>query len=108
MLDTGLVDEADLSILTTFYTNINTLTLDDAIANLEQDVQHASLNSFKSEKFEYLANVVQLLQEEDPNLFLENSGRSNADCAAALARLALAFASLVAACNPAGQRQQLG
>lgn len=90
------LNELDMQILIDFDTNLKALELSDAIAILENDVNNANLNSFKIDKFEYLANVVKLIENETPGFFTTQQ-RS---CLGATIGIAFAAAALAAACNP--------
>jgi len=94
-----IMDENEMQILTDFNTNLSTLEIYEAITILEEDVNDANLSSFKIEKFQFLANVVLLIENQTPGFFTENNQQRS--CWFALAKLALASAALVAACNPA-------
>ena len=96
--DNKIMDKNEMQILTNFNTNLRTLELKEAITFLEEDVNNANLNSFKIEKFQYLANVVHLLENETPGFFTVNAQQRS--CWSALLGLAFASAGLVAACNP--------
>ncbi len=94
-----IMDENEMQILTDFNTNLSTLEISEAITVLEEDVKDANLSSFKTEKFQYLANVVLLIENQNPSFFTDNTQQRS--CWFAVAKLALASAALVAACNPA-------
>jgi len=90
------LNELDMQILIDFDTNLKVLELTDAIAILENDVNNANLNSFKIDKFEYLANVVKLIENETPGFFTTQQK----SCWGATIGLAFAAGALALACNP--------
>jgi Rad3-related DNA helicase len=98
----GTLTKVDIEILNDFNKNLNILQLSDAINILEEDVHTAHLNPMKVEKFQYLANVVKLLEYEGPGIFTSSLQQKNhrKSCLSASAGLAFASAALVAACNP--------
>lgn len=94
----GTLDRKDVQILANFNNNLTSMKLSDAITILEEDVNNAELNPFKIEKFQYLANVVKLLEYEEPGFFTNSVQQKS--CFSASVGLAFASAGLVGACNP--------
>lgn len=98
VFDNNIMTSNEMNLVSKFYYDLNSLELYDAILNLENNVYKENLDPFMIEKFEYIANVVSLIEYEDPGFFkATNETRS---CAGALLGLAFASAGLVAACNP--------
>lgn len=93
-----ILEDIDLAILNEFYSDLNSHALIDAVVMLENNVILADLAFEKREKFEYLANVVLLIENETPGFF--DSTMEQRSCAGALLSLAFATAGLAAACNP--------
>lgn len=99
-INNGTMDEIDIQILTDFNQSLSQLELSQAISALETDVKNSNLSSFKVQKFQYLANVVKLLENERAGFFVSNSNFQQKSCWGAAIGLAFASAALVLACNP--------
>lgn len=94
----NIMNETDMKILTSFQLNLKNMDLSEAISALEEDANDVNLSSVKMKKFEYLANIVKLLENETPGFF--TSTEQQKSCGGALLGLAFASAGLVIACNP--------
>jgi hypothetical protein len=79
-INNGTMDKIDLQILTNFNKNLSQLELSQAIIALETDVKNSELSSFKIQKFQYLANVVKLLENERAGFFVSNSNFQQKSC----------------------------
>ena len=95
-----------MQIVASFSEYLNKLKLSEAIARLEDDVEKANLSADKVKEFQYLANVVKVIEYQDVGFF-SDSVRANG-CASALVGLAFASAGLVAACNPPAMGATVG
>lgn len=104
----GIMTKIDLTLLTDFNKNLNSLGLANAINVLESDVKNSNLNSFKIKKFQYLVNVVKLLENENPGIFVNNTNFQQRGCFGASLGLAFALSTLAGACNPATATATVG
>ena len=98
--DNGIMNKLDIQLLINLNKNLNKLGLSQAISILESDIKKSNLTSFKIEKFQYLANLIILLENERPGFFIRNSNLQQKSCWGATIGLAFASAGLVVACNP--------
>ncbi len=105
-ISNNLINETEKLILNDFHLNLNNLELYDAINILEEDVNNANLDATKKGKFEYLANVVQLIEYETSGFFSSTTHQKS--CLSAVIGLVFAFAGLAAGCNPAVAAATLG
>lgn len=88
-------NQTDINILANFSSNLTTTTLDDAISILEEEISIENLDLHKVEKYQSIVNSVKLIEYQNKGFFTEE--RVGWGCAFALAKLALASASLVGA-----------
>jgi len=97
-------NQNDIDILTNFSSNLTTQSFDAAVSILENEISDETVNSFKFEKYQSIVNGVALIEYQYPGFFtVETVTYQKSEswgCAWAVAKLALASASLVAACNP--------
>lgn len=93
-------NQTDIDILTNFSSNLTTLSFDEAVSSLENEITNYNLDTYKFEKYQSIVNGVALIEYQYPGFFTIESTQKSWGCAWAVAKLALASASLVAACNP--------
>lgn len=97
-------NENDIEILTNFSENLISTDLDTAISILEKTLSNQNLDTSKFLKYQSIVTGVKLIEYQNKGFFTidddSNVTRKDWGCAWALAKLALASASLVAACNP--------
>lgn len=96
-------NENDIEILSNFNENLTSKSFDNAVSILENEISDENVDSFKFKKYQSIVNGVALIEYQYPGFFTtetENQQKGSS-CAWALAKLALASASMVAACNPA-------
>ncbi len=98
-------NERDIEILTNFSEDLISTDLDTAISILENTLSNQNLDSSKFLKYQSIVTSVKLIEYQNEGFFTiddetSSTARNGWGCAWALAKLALASASLVAACNP--------
>ncbi|GEM50775.1 hypothetical protein EB1_05650 [Empedobacter brevis NBRC 14943 = ATCC 43319] len=91
-------NEVDVSILTNFSSNLVSMSFDDAVLLLEEELSEQEIDVFKFEKYQSIVNGVKLIEYQNKGFFTIQS--NGWECAFALGKLALASASLIIACNP--------
>lgn len=100
-LQNKVIDNNDVIILTSLNKNLNLMDIDDALNELEFDVNSTLNKVEKRVVFEKLANVIKLVEYEDKGIF-SSSISDKASCNMAVVGLIFSFIALVLACNPAG------
>lgn len=101
----NILEPSEMYLLNNFKNNLSNLELTDAINILEQEVHNANLDVLKVEQFEYFANTVMLLENDDPGIF---TAKAASPCSDALLGLAFATVSLAGACSPPAMGASVG
>jgi len=101
-------NQTDINILTSFSSNLTSISFDDATSILEEDISNENLDSSKIEKYHSIVNSVKLIEYQYPGFFTIESTQKSWGCAWAVAKLALASAALVVGCSPPAAGASVG
>jgi hypothetical protein len=96
--DQNLIDQIDEHILNNFMNSLSSMSVEEALDELEITVIENALNQEKVQQYEALANAIKLIHDDDPSFFSSNEQRS---CFWSVVGIIFAFAGLVVGCNPA-------
>lgn len=102
-------NQQDISILKNLKSDLISIGLDEAISALEYNILEENLlDDYKIDKYQSIVNGVKLIEYQYPGFFTSDNLENARSCSWALAKLALAAASLVVACNPASAAATVG
>ncbi|WP_438968639.1 hypothetical protein [Nonlabens sp.] len=94
-------NEKDVLLITNYSNNLVSNGFEKASKTLSEQLSKHSIESVKFEKYQSIVNTVKLIEYQYPGTFTtETVQKGGWGCAFAIAKLALATASLAVACNP--------